>query len=55
MIAHRLSSVVDADKVVVMDGGQIVEQGTHEQLLQQEGSAYAQMWNEYQESIEWTI
>lgn len=55
MIAHRLSAVVDADKVVVMDGGQIVEQGTHEQLLQQEGSAYAQMWNEYQESIEWTI
>lgn len=55
MIAHRLSSVVNADKIVVMNGGQIIEQGTHEQLLGQEGSTYAEMWDEYQESIEWTI
>ncbi len=42
-IAHRLSTVVDADKIVVLDAGQIIEQGTHEQLLAREGR-YSQMW-----------
>ncbi|HBB34732.1 MAG TPA: ABC transporter ATP-binding protein [Cyanobacteria bacterium UBA8803] len=37
IIAHRLSTVRDADKIVVLDGGQIVEVGSHEQLLRQEG------------------
>jgi ATP-binding cassette subfamily B protein len=37
VIAHRLSTVVDADTIMVLDGGSIVESGTHEQLLQQEG------------------
>lgn len=43
-IAHRLSTVVDADKIVVLDNGSIVEQGTHEELLNREGR-YAQMWH----------
>ena len=43
VIAHRLSTVVDADRILVMEGGRIVEQGTHRDLLDREGT-YAQMW-----------
>jgi ABC-type transport system involved in Fe-S cluster assembly fused permease/ATPase subunit len=43
VIAHRLSTVVDADEILVMDHGRIIERGTHESLLERDG-AYAQMW-----------
>lgn len=43
IIAHRLSSIVHADKIVVMKQGQIVEQGSHSELLKQQG-LYAEMW-----------
>ena len=43
-IAHRLSTVVDADRIVVLDHGRIVEQGTHAALLAR-GGRYARMWN----------
>jgi ATP-binding cassette subfamily B protein len=43
MIAHRLSTVMDADQILVMDQGRIVERGTHRELLERDG-LYAQMW-----------
>lgn len=54
MIAHRLSSVVDADLIAVMQEGRIIEKGTHTALLER-GGTYAAMWSEYQESIKWTL
>ena len=44
IIAHRLSTVADADQILVMDNGRIVERGSHRELLAQNG-LYAQMWN----------
>lgn len=54
MIAHRLSSVVGADRICVLKAGEITEQGTHEQLLE-ENELYAHMWNEYNKSVSWKV
>lgn len=53
-IAHRLSTVVDADRILVVDNGEIAEEGTHQELLAKKG-IYAVMWNEYNRSASWTI
>lgn len=45
VIAHRLSTVINADKIVVLNGGEIVEQGTHEELLKLENGAYRALYN----------
>ena len=45
VIAHRLSTVQNADTIVVINDGEIVEQGTHEQLLQIEDGAYKALYN----------
>lgn len=54
MIAHRLSTVTRADKIIVLDGGQVAEEGTHEELIEKSG-LYAHMWNEYNQAAKWTI
>lgn len=54
MIAHRLTSVMSANNILVINDGKIVEQGTHNELLKQQG-IYKKMWDEYQQSINWTI
>jgi len=43
VIAHRLSTVVDAHEILVMDAGQIIERGSHAQLMASQGR-YASMW-----------
>ena len=54
MIAHRLSSVVNADKICVIDEGKIAEEGTHKELLARKG-LYASMWDNFQKGIEWKV
>jgi ATP-binding cassette subfamily B protein len=44
IIAHRLSTVMNADEILVLDAGRIVERGSHRSLLEQRG-IYSQMWN----------
>ncbi len=54
MIAHRLSTVVGADKIIVLDNGKVVEEGTHEEL-KNNGGLYAHMWSEYNQAAKWKI
>ncbi len=54
MIAHRLSTVQDADEILVFDDGKIIEHGTHEELLSA-GGRYFSMWNDYQTSVRWKV
>lgn len=54
MIAHRLSTVIHADQICVLEHGSIVERGTHSDLLET-GGIYAHMFREYQNSISWRI
>ena len=54
MIAHRLSTVQDADNILVLSDGKISEQGSHESLLAEKG-VYAAMWEDYQRSAQWKV
>lgn len=54
MIAHRLGSVADADQILVVDGGRIIERGIHDELLRARAHYYNR-WNEYCQAVNWTI
>lgn len=54
IIAHRLSTVRNANHIIVMDNGCVVEEGTHNTLLQK-GGRYASMWKSYNETASWTM
>ena len=52
MVAHRLSTVVRAGNIIVLDGGEVVQQGTHEELLSEDGM-YRRLWEASVESASW--
>lgn len=54
MIAHRLSSVKNVDKIYVVENGRIVEEGNHHTLVDNEG-IYSRMWVEFNQSIQWKV
>ncbi len=54
MIAHRLSSITDADCIYVLQDGKIAESGTHSRLIEKNG-IFAHMWKDYSEAAQWKI
>jgi ATP-binding cassette subfamily B protein len=54
MIAHRLSTVIGADKIIVLDSGHVEEEGTHGELVQA-GGLYSRMWADYNQAVKWKI
>jgi len=54
IIAHRMRTIANADKIVVLKDGSLAEEGTHDELLSQNGS-YSNMWRLQQESLGWSI
>ena len=54
MIAHRLSSITNADRIYVLSDGEVRENGTFNELLEKNG-LFSQMWKDYQSSVEWKV
>lgn len=54
MIAHRLSTVVNVDRIIVLDCGHVAEEGTHEELVRA-GGLYSRMWQDYNQAVTWRI
>lgn len=54
MIAHRLSTIRSADKIIVVDKGRLIEQGSHNELLEKKGK-YFDMWNTYTKALDWKM
>lgn len=55
MIAHRLSTVVNADRIFVLEDGRLIEDGTFAELSKREHSLFATMWRNYQQSVQWKV
>ena len=55
MIAHRLSTVVGADRIFVLKDGRLAEEGRFEELSAKEGSLFGKMWKDYQQSVQWKV
>lgn len=54
VIAHRLRTIADSDKIIVMDGGRMAEEGTHQELLAKNG-IYKKLYTIQQESLGWSV
>lgn len=54
MIAHRLSTIKNVDKIHVIKSGEIMESGTHNELIEANGF-YKNMWDDYNESVQWKL
>ena len=54
LIAHRLSTVINADRIFVLKDGQVAETGTYEELTEKDG-IFRKMWNDYQTSVQWKV
>ena len=54
MIAHRLTTVTNADKIIVLNNGKVAEEGTHKELVSN-GGMYSEMWSEYNKAVQWKI
>ncbi|AWB34181.1 ABC transporter ATP-binding protein [Orrella marina] len=54
MVAHRLSTIRDADQILVFDQGRLAERGTHDALVAQ-GGVYARLWNSYEQAQDWAL
>ncbi|PWE58274.1 metal ABC transporter permease [Metarhizobium album] len=52
IIAHRLSTVIGADEIIVLKGGEIAERGSHAELMQHDGGLYASMWDRQREAVQ---
>ena len=54
IIAHRLATVKAANKIIFMENGEVIEQGTHDELIEK-GELYAEMWRSSQRSKTWSV
>ena len=55
MIAHRLSTVVNADHIFALKDGRLTEDGTFAELSKREHSLFGTMWKDYQQSVQWKV
>lgn len=54
VIAHRLRTIAGADKIIVLDNGKLVQQGSHEELIKQDG-LYKKLFTIQQKSLGWSV
>lgn len=54
IIAHRLSSIISANQIIVLKEGEIVQKGVHAELSRKEG-VYKKMWDAYTDAFQWTL